>query len=73
MDRLIHTALNSLANLRDTRVTSAQNLANLAVPFWRRAAAHTGNHFSPLQQEIAAGPPSSTGPLLFINCLNFTS
>jgi hypothetical protein len=30
MDRLIHTALNSLANLRDTRITSAQKLSGKA-------------------------------------------
>jgi flagellar basal-body rod protein FlgF len=46
MDRLIHTALNSLANLRDTRVTSAQNLANLAVPGFRRDLQNEGSaHF----------------------------
>jgi flagellar basal-body rod protein FlgF len=42
MDRLIHTALNSLANLRDTRVTSAQNLANMAVPGYRRDLQNDG-------------------------------
>jgi flagellar basal-body rod protein FlgF len=43
MDRLIHTALNSLANLRDTRVTSAQNLANMAVPGFRRDLQNDGS------------------------------
>lgn len=46
MDRLIHTALNSLANLRDQRVVSAQNLANLQVPGFRRDLANEGTaHF----------------------------
>jgi flagellar basal-body rod protein FlgF len=43
MDRLIHTALNSLANLRDTRVTSAQNLANMNVPGFRRDLQNDGS------------------------------
>jgi flagellar basal-body rod protein FlgF len=46
MDRLIHTALNSLANLRDQKVISAQNLANLAVPGFRRDLGNEGSaHF----------------------------
>jgi flagellar basal-body rod protein FlgF len=46
MDRMIHTALNSLGNLRDQRVVSAQNLANLAVPGFRRDLANEGSaHF----------------------------
>jgi flagellar basal-body rod protein FlgF len=46
MDRMIHTALNSLGNLRDQRVISAQNLANLAVPGFRRDLANDGSaHF----------------------------
>jgi len=46
MDRMIHTALNSLANLRDQRVISAQNLANMAVPGFRRDLANEGSaHF----------------------------
>jgi flagellar basal-body rod protein FlgF len=46
MDRMIHTALNSLANLRDQRVISAQNLANVAVPGFRRDLANEGSaHF----------------------------
>lgn len=36
MDRLIYTALNALGNLRDTQELSAQNLANLSVPGYRR-------------------------------------
>jgi flagellar basal-body rod protein FlgF len=46
MDRLIHTTLNSLANLRDSRVVSAQNLANMAVPGFRRDLQNEGSaHF----------------------------
>jgi len=46
MDRLIHTALNSLGNLRDQKVISANNLANLAVPGFRRDLANEGSaHF----------------------------
>lgn len=46
MDRLIHTALNSLGNLRDQRVVSAQNLANLNVPGFRRDLSNEGTaHF----------------------------
>lgn len=46
MDRMIHTALNSLANLRDQRVVSAQNLANVAVPGFRRDLGNEGSaHF----------------------------
>ena len=46
MDRLIHTALNSIDNLRDQRVISANNLANLSVPGFRRDLANEGSaHF----------------------------
>jgi len=46
MDRLVHTTLNSLANLRDSRVISAQNLANMAVPGFRRDLPNEGSaHF----------------------------
>ena len=36
MDRLAFTALNALSVTRDTRVTQAQNLANMNVPGYRR-------------------------------------
>lgn len=36
MDRMIFTALNALSVERDTRVTQAQNLANMNVPGFRR-------------------------------------
>ncbi|MGY6697205.1 MAG: flagellar basal body rod C-terminal domain-containing protein [Roseinatronobacter sp.] len=42
MDRLAYTALNSLANMRDDRVVSAQNLANMAVPGFRRDLPNDG-------------------------------
>jgi flagellar basal-body rod protein FlgF len=42
MDRLVYTALNSLANLRDDKVVSAQNLANLSVPGFRRDLPNSG-------------------------------
>lgn len=42
MDRLVHTALNSVGNLRDARVAQAQNLANLNVPGFRRDLASSG-------------------------------
>jgi flagellar basal-body rod protein FlgF len=46
MDRMIHTALNSLGNLRDQRVISAQNLANMAVPGFRKDLTNDGSaHF----------------------------
>lgn len=51
MDRLIHTALNSLANLRDQRVVSAQNMANLAVPGFRRDLSNEGGAFYVTGQE----------------------
>jgi len=42
MDRLVYTALNSLANMRDDRVVSAQNLANISVPGFRRDLRNDG-------------------------------
>lgn len=74
MDRLIHTALNSLANLRDARVTSAQNLANIAVPGFRRDLQNEGSaHFlSVLDKQTArafqlergqAGFSHASGPM----------
>lgn len=74
MDRLIHTALNALANQRDTRTTSAQNLANIAVPGFRRDLQNEGSaHFvTMLNQQTArafqlergqAGFSRAAGPL----------
>lgn len=45
MDRLVHTALNSIANLRDQRVVSANNLANMNVPGYRRDLQNEGRAF----------------------------
>lgn len=36
MDRLIYTALNGMAHLRDRHVTAANNLANMSVPGFRQ-------------------------------------
>ena len=46
MDRYIHTALNSLHNLRDSRVIQAQNLANQNTPGFRKDLENEGKtHF----------------------------
>ena len=45
MDRLVHTALNSLKNLADQRVASANNLANMNVPGYRRDLPNEGRAF----------------------------
>lgn len=45
MDRLVHTALNSIGNLRDQRTVSASNLANMNVPGFRRDLANEGRAF----------------------------
>lgn len=46
MDRFIHTALNSLSNLRDSRVIQSQNLANQNTPGFRRDLQNEGKtHF----------------------------
>jgi flagellar basal-body rod protein FlgF len=42
MDRMIHTALNSIRNLYDIRFTTSQNLANMAVPGFRREMQNEG-------------------------------
>ncbi|SPF80111.1 flagellar basal body rod C-terminal domain-containing protein [Pseudoprimorskyibacter insulae] len=42
MDRLIHTALNSVTIHRDTRQIQAQNLANINVPGFRRDLQNEG-------------------------------
>jgi len=55
MDRLIHTALNSLANLRDNRIASANNLANMAVPGFRRDQVNEGSaHFVVAEDRLPA-------------------
>jgi flagellar basal-body rod protein FlgF len=45
MDRLIYTALNSLGNLRGTQIVTAQNLANMNVPGFRRDMLAEGQAF----------------------------
>lgn len=45
MDRLIYTALNSLANLRGAQIANAQNLANQNVPGFRRDVIPEGQAF----------------------------
>lgn len=42
MDRLIHTVLSALATTRDSRLVSAQNLANQTVPGYRRDLSYAG-------------------------------
>lgn len=46
MDRFVHTALNSLSNLRDSRVIQSQNLANQNTPGFRKDLQNEGKtHF----------------------------
>lgn len=42
MDRLIHTALNSLSITRNEKINQAQNLANMNVPGFRRDLSNNG-------------------------------
>lgn len=42
MDRMIHTALNSIRNIYDIRYTTSQNLANMVVPGFRREMPNEG-------------------------------
>lgn len=42
MDRMVHTALNSIRNIYDIRFTTSQNLANMAVPGYRREMMNEG-------------------------------
>ena len=42
MDRMIHTALNSLKNLHDIRQTSAQNLSSVDIPGFRKDLPNEG-------------------------------
>lgn len=67
MDRLIHTALNSLANLRDTRVIQAQNLANQTVPGFRRDLTNEGDARFLKAMDVASARAFQTerGPHLF--------
>ncbi|RHZ94332.1 flagellar biosynthesis protein FlgF [Cereibacter sphaeroides] len=67
MDRLIHTALNSLANLRDTRVIQAQNLANQTVPGFRRDLTNEGDarFLKAMDAASARAFQTERGPHLF--------
>ena len=42
MDRMIHTALNSIRNIYDLRSMASQNLANMVVPGFRREMPNEG-------------------------------
>ena len=42
MDRMIHTALNSIRNIYDIWFVTSQNLANMAVPGYRREMPNEG-------------------------------
>ncbi len=42
MDKMIHTALNSIKNLRDVRQTTAQNLSSVAIPGYRKDLPNDG-------------------------------
>lgn len=45
MDKLIHTALNSIAQIRGAQIANAQNLANQTVPGFRRDIMPEGQAF----------------------------
>jgi len=45
MDKLIHTALNSIAHIRGAQIANAQNLANQTVPGFRRDIMPEGQAF----------------------------
>ena len=42
MDRMIHTALNSIKNLYDVRMSSAQNLSSVDIPGFRKDLPNDG-------------------------------
>ncbi|MFC7703623.1 flagellar basal body rod C-terminal domain-containing protein [Plastorhodobacter daqingensis] len=67
MDRMIHTALSALHNLRDSRTITAQNLANQNVPGFRRDLPNEGgSRFMAQFDEISARAfPLERGPHLF--------
>lgn len=46
MDRMIHTALNSIKNIYDTRSKISNNLANMTVPGFRRDMPNEGGTFN---------------------------
>ena len=74
MDRMIHTALTTLANARDEKVSQAQNLANMNVPGFRRDLQNNGgtafldtlNGLQTRAYQLEAGPigfSEDAGPL----------
>lgn len=64
MDRMIHTALNTLHNLYDTRVLNSQNLANMTVAGFRRDLPNEGGTAFLLQdgEPTAKAFAQETGP-----------
>ena len=52
MDKLIHTALNSIAHIRGAQIANAQNLANQTVPGFRRDIMPEGQAFVMEEQGV---------------------
>lgn len=73
MDKLVHTALNSIANLRDQRVASANNLANMNVPGFRRDLSNEGKAFTLVADGAlsARAMQLETGPHAFSQAAGF--
>lgn len=73
MDKLVHTALNSIANLRDQRIASANNLANMNVPGFRRDLSNDGRAFSVVADETlkTRSFQLETGPAMFSQTAGF--
>lgn len=68
MDRLIHTALNSLNNIYEVRQSTAQNLANASVPGFRAAMPNEGGSAFVLDKDgslTARAFAVETGPARF--------
>lgn len=67
MDRLIHTALNALAVRRESKISQAQNLANMNVPGFRRDLDNDGGTMFLEQMRTASSRAfrMETGPAAF--------
>jgi flagellar basal-body rod protein FlgF len=67
MDKMIHTALNSIKNLQDVRFTSSQNLSNSTVPGFRKDLPNEGGvaFIEAMKQASARAMSLETGPHLF--------
>lgn len=67
MDRMIYTALNALHNMRDSNVTTAQNLANANVPGFRADLGNNGGtkFLDVMGQASARAFQLETGPAGF--------